>query len=97
MQFVSNVGFIYQPLPFITNRYIKGYQNQPAMSTQTPQIKATAVFGKASLDTCRNTVDSVIDATEKSVKYFDDSIHAFAQFNTNQIETWFATFKNVKN
>ena len=67
------------------------------MSTQTPQIKANAVFGKASLDTWRNTVDTVIDTTEKSVKFFDDSIHAFAQFNTNQIETWFSTFKNVKN
>jgi len=66
------------------------------MSIQTPQIKATAVFGKASLDTCRNVVDSVIDTTEKSVKFFDDSINAFAQFNTNQIESWFATFNKSK-
>ena len=66
------------------------------MSIQTPQIKATAVFGKASLDTWRNNVDSVIDTTEKSVKFFDDSINAFAQFNTNQIESWFATFNKAK-
>ncbi len=68
------------------------------MSTQTTQqIKATALLQKKSLDTCRNTVDFVIDATEKSIKFFDDSINAFAQFNTNQIESWFATFKKAKN
>jgi len=68
------------------------------MSTQTTQqIKATALFQKTSSDTWRNTVDSVIDATEKSMTFFDDSINAFAQFNTNQIESWFATFKKAKN
>ena len=68
------------------------------MSTQTTQqMKATALFQKKSLDTWRNTVDFIIDATEESTKYFDDSINAFAQFNTNQIESWFATFKKARN
>jgi len=68
------------------------------MSTQTTQqIKANAVFQKSTNDTWKNTVDTVIDTTEKAVKFYDDSINAFAQFNTNQIESWFATFKNAKN
>ncbi len=68
------------------------------MSTPTTQqTKATALFQKKSLDTWRNTVDYIIDATEESTKFFDDSINAFAQFNTNQIESWFATFKKAKN
>ncbi len=67
------------------------------MSTQTTQQKANAAFQRTSLDTCRNIADTVIDATEKTVKFYDDSFNAFVQFNTNQIESWFATFKNVKN
>jgi len=68
------------------------------MSTQTAQqIKATALFQKMSLDTWKTTVDSIIDATEKSVKFFDESANGLAQFNTNQIESWFATFKKAKN
>ncbi len=68
------------------------------MSTQTTQQqKANAVFQKTSLDTWRNIADTVIDATEKTVKFYDDSFNAFVQFNTNQIESWFVTFKNVKN
>jgi len=68
------------------------------MSTQTTQQqKANAVFQRTSLDTWRNIVDTVIDTTEKTVKFYDDSFNAFVQFNTNQIESWFATFKNVKN
>jgi len=68
------------------------------MSTQTTQQqKANAVFQRTSLDTWRNIADTVIDATEKTVKFYDDSFNAFVQFNTNQIESWFVTFKNVKN
>ena len=68
------------------------------MSTQTTQqIKATALFQKTSFDTWRNTVDFIIDATEKSMKFFDESANGLAQFNTNQIESWFATFRKAKN
>ena len=68
------------------------------MSTQTPQqIKATALFQKKSLDTWRNTIDFIADETENSLKFFDNSINAFVQFNTSQIESWFATFKKAKN
>ncbi len=68
------------------------------MSTKTTQqIKANVLFQKKSLDTWRNTVDFVIDATEESTKFFDDSINEFAQFNTNQIESWFSTFKKARN
>ncbi len=68
------------------------------MSTQTTQqIKAIALFQKTSIDTWRNTVDSIIDATEKSMKFFDESANGLAQFNTNQIESWFATFRKAKN
>ena len=68
------------------------------MSTQTTQQqKANAVFQRTSLDTWRNIADTVIDTTEKTVKFYDDSFNAFVQFNTTQIESWFATFKNVKN
>ena len=68
------------------------------MTTQTTQQqKANVVFQRTSLDTWRNIADTVIDTTEKTVKFYDDSFNAFVQFNTNQIESWFATFKNVKN
>ena len=68
------------------------------MSTQTTQqIKATTLFQKTSFDTWRNTVDFLIEATEKSMKFFDESANGLAQFNTNQIESWFATFKKAKN
>ena len=68
------------------------------MSTKTThQINTIAAFQKKSLDTWRNTVDFVIDATEESTKFFDDSINEFAQFNTNQIESWFSTFKKARN
>ncbi len=67
------------------------------MSTQTTQQKANAVIQRTSLDTWRNIADTIIDTTEKTVKFYDDSFNAFVQFNTNQIESWFVTFKNVKN
>ncbi len=68
------------------------------MSTQTTQQqKANAVFQRTSLDTWRNIADIVIDTTEKTVKFYDDSFNAFVQFITNPIESWFVTFKNVKN
>ena len=68
------------------------------MSNQTTQQqKANAVFQKSSVETLKNIADTVIDATEKTVKFYDDSFNAFVQFNTNQIESWFVTFKNVKN
>ncbi|GFN40206.1 MAG: conserved hypothetical protein [Marine Group I thaumarchaeote] len=66
------------------------------MSNQIPQqIRANAVFQRASVDTFRSTVDSVIDATEKSVQFCDDSINAFVHFNTHQIESWFNTSKKA--
>ena len=66
------------------------------MSTQlTHQIKATANFQKATADTWKNTADSTIETTEKTVHYFDEATNAFAQFYTNQIESWFATFKKA--
>ncbi len=68
------------------------------MSTQTTQQqKANAVFQKTSLDTWRNIADTVIDTTEKTVKFYDDSFNAFVQFNTNQIESWFDTFSKANN
>jgi len=42
-------------------------------------------------------IDFIADETENSMKFFDNSINAFVQFNTNQIESWFATFKKAKN
>ena len=66
------------------------------MSTKTTQpIKANVLFQKKSLDTWRNTTDFVTGAIEQSMRFCDDSINAFVQFNTNQIESWFATFKRA--
>jgi len=68
------------------------------MSTKTtPQIKANALFQKTSLDTWRNTTDFATEAIENSIKFFDDSVNAFVQFNTNLIESWFATFRKANN
>jgi len=68
------------------------------MSTKTTQqIKSNALFQKKSLDTWRNTTDFVTDAIENSIKFYDDSINAFVQFNTNLVESWFATFKRANN
>ena len=68
------------------------------MSTKTTQpIKANALFQRKSLDTWRNTTEFVTNAIEQYVRFYDDSINAFAQFNTNQIESWFATFRKANN
>jgi len=68
------------------------------MSTKTTQpIKANVLFQKQSLDTWRNTTDFVTDAIEECMRFFDDSVNTFTQFNTNQIESWFATFKRANN
>ncbi len=67
------------------------------MSTQTTQQqKANAVFQRTSLDTWRNIADTVIDTTEKTVKFYDNSFNAFVQFITKHIESWFAKFMIVK-
>jgi len=67
------------------------------MSTRTPQTKANAIFQRKSVDAWRNTVDFVTEATEKTIKFCDDSINAYVQFNTNLVESWFATFRKANN
>ncbi len=67
------------------------------MSTRTPQIKTNAIFQRKSVDTWRNSVDFVTEATEKTIKFYDDSVNAFVQFNTNLVESWFATFRKASN
>jgi len=67
------------------------------MSTRTPQTKANAIFQSKSVDTWRNTVDFVTEATEKTIRFYDDSVNAFVQFNTNLVESWFATFRKANN
>ncbi len=42
-------------------------------------------------------VNATLDATEKNVKSFYESAEEFADFQNNLIESWFTTFKNVKN
>jgi len=68
------------------------------MSTKsTQQIKTNALFQRNSLDTWRNTTDFVTEAIENSIKFCDDSVNAFVQFNTNLVESWFATFRKANN
>ncbi len=67
------------------------------MSTRTPQIKTNAIFQRKSVDTRRNTVDFVTEATEKCIRFYDDSINACVQVNTNLVESWFATFRKASN
>ncbi len=63
-----------------------------------PQYNQTVSnYQKTFLDTWRNTVDFVTEATEKTIKFYDDSVNAFVQFNTNLVESWFATFRKASN
>jgi hypothetical protein len=41
--------------------------------------------------------NAILDVTEENVKSFYETAEAFADFYTNSIETWFSSFKNVRN
>ncbi len=41
--------------------------------------------------------NAILDVTEENVKSFYETAEAFADFYTNSIETWFTSFKNVRN
>jgi len=42
-------------------------------------------------------VNAAIAVTEENVKSFYESAQAFAKFYNNIVESWFTTFKNVRN
>ena len=41
--------------------------------------------------------NAALDVTEENVKSFYESAEAFADFYSKSIETWFTSFKNVRN
>jgi len=41
--------------------------------------------------------NAALDVTEENVKSFYESAEAFADFYSKSIETWFSSFKNVRN
>ena len=42
-------------------------------------------------------VNATLDVTEENVKSFNESAEAFADFYNNIVESWFTSFKNVRN
>ena len=78
------------------------YTQKAQINTQIPE-PASKAFDKATdglinAQTIQDQfVNATIDATEKGVKSFYESAEEFAEFQNNLIESWFTTFKNVKN
>jgi len=42
-------------------------------------------------------VNAALDVTEENVKSFYESAEAFADFYNNIVESWFTSFKNIRN
>ena len=78
------------------------YAQKAQINTQIPE-PASKAFDKAidgliqSRTIQDQFVNATLDATEKNIKSFYESAEDFAEFQNNLIESWFTSFKNVKN
>jgi hypothetical protein len=78
------------------------YAQKAQINTQIPTVstkaadKATDGIIKVS-QIQEQYSNAILDVTEENVKSFYESAEAFADFYTNSIETWFTSFKNVRN
>ncbi len=80
----------------------KKYAQKAQIDTQVPQATGRAIdraidgLIKAQLIQDQ-FVNAAIEATEKNVKSFYESAEEFAEFQNNLVESYFTSFKNVKN
>lgn len=75
---------------------------QAQINTQVPQAGSKAIDqatqgfinGNIFQD---QIVNAFLDTTEKNVKSFNEYAEAYTEFQNNLIESWFSSFKNVRN
>ena len=78
------------------------YAQKAQINTQIPTVstraadKATDGLIKVS-QIQEQYANAALDVTEENVKSFYESAEAFADFYTKSIETWFTSFKNIRN
>ena len=78
------------------------YAQKAQINTQIPTV-STKAADKATDGIIKvgqiqeQYANAALDVTEENVKSFYESAEAFADFYTKSIETWFTSFKNVRN
>ena len=78
------------------------YSQKAQINTQIPDASTKAI-DKATDGLIKvgriqeQYVNAALDVTEENVKSFYESAQAFAEFYNNIVESWFTTFKNVRN
>ena len=78
------------------------YSQKAQINTQIPEasIKAIdkATDGLIKVGQIQEQyVNAALDVTEENVKSFYESAEAFADFYNNIVESWFTSFKNIRN
>ncbi len=67
----------------------------PSVSTKTADKTTDGIIKAGQIQ--EQYANAILDVTEENVKSFYETAEAFADFYTNSIETWFSSFKNVRN
>ena len=67
----------------------------PSVSTKTADKATDGIIKVGQIQ--EQYANAILDVTEENVKSFYETAEAFADFYTNSIETWFTSFKNVRN
>ena len=78
------------------------YSQKAQINTQIPEASTKAI-DKATDRLIKvgqiqeQYVNAALDVTEENVKSFYESAEAFADFYNNIVESWFTSFKNIRN
>jgi len=78
------------------------YSQKAQINTQIPDASTKAI-DKATDGLIKvgriqeQYVNAALDVTEENVKSFYESAEAFADFYNNIVESWFTSFKNIRN
>jgi len=78
------------------------YSQKAQINTQIPEA-STKTIDKATDGLIKvgriqeQYVNAALDVTEENVKSFYESAEAFADFYNNIVESWFTSFKNIRN
>ena len=67
----------------------------PAVSTKAADKATDGIIKVSQIQ--EQYASTALDVTEENVKSFYESAEAFADFYTKSIETWFTSFKNIRN
>lgn len=78
------------------------YTQKAQISTQIPAASTKAIDNTTDgwinvAQIQEQYINAAIAVTEENVKRFYESSQAFAKFYNNIVESWFTTFKNVRN